>query len=114
MFLPVKTNDVVSRNGVKYVVNSVQLTPDGPVLELYPIRRAPMVVHASEVSFAESGETVRRAKSVGVKAIEAQRNSSGYEGETEKGLVEAEGGSVVIPEGMTMEEAKAILKQFAR
>lgn len=107
MFLPVKTNDVVSRNGVKYVVNSVQLTPDGPVLELQPIKRTSTYVHASEVSFAESGETVRRAKSVGINAIEAQRAS-------EKGLVEAPGGSVIVPEGMTVEEAKTILKQFSR
>lgn len=104
MFLPVKTNDVVSRDGVKYVVNSVQLTPDGPVLELHPIRRTSSYVHASEVSLVESGETVRRAKSVGVKAIEAQRNF--------EDAVSSE--SIRLPEGLTAEEAKAILKLYAR
>jgi len=110
MLLPVKTHDVVSRNGTKYMVNSVQLTPAGAVLELYPIRRAPIVVHASEVSFVDSDETVRRAKSVGADAIEAQRN---YEADgTDKSPVDTN--SVSIPEGLTAEEATAILKLYSR
>ena len=115
MFLPIKTNDIVSHQGMKYIVNSVQLTGDGPVLELYPIRKAPSFVHASEVSFVDREETVRRAKSVGIKAINAQRQLDNSIASDENEEVSAPKGFVKIPEGIEDErEAEKILKMYSR
>lgn len=112
MFLPIKTNDVVQHQGRKYVVDNVQLTPGGPVLEISPVRQNPAVVHASEVSFVDGGETIRRAKSVGIKAIEAQKQFEGYNENADKSE-DMDESVVVVPEGMTVDEAKAILKMYA-
>lgn len=101
MFLPVKTNDIVQRDGVRYVVKGVSLTQDGPLLELNPIRETSTVVHASEVAFVDNEETVRRAKSVGMSAIKAQRMGN---------LPQAN----IIPDGMSADEAKAILRMYSR
>lgn len=103
MLLPVKTNDIVKKGDRRYVVKGVQLTPSGVVLEMHPIESSSVIVHASEVSLEEKSEVVRRAKSVGVKALQAQRNNRQH---SQK--------SLRLPDGMTLEEATAILKKYAQ
>ena len=71
MFLPIKTNDLVVLDGAKFMVNQVQLTGQGAILEIYPVKATPRIVHASEVRLADRNETVRRAKSVGIKALKS-------------------------------------------
>lgn len=104
MFLPIKTNDVVEHQDKRFVVKGVQLTGDGPILTLLAIRTdIPTVVHASEVSFVDKNETVKRAKSVGIDAIKAQQNFTKQNSNT-----------VEVPEGMTIQEAQRILKLYAK
>lgn len=97
-FLPVKTDDVVLYDGVKFVVNQVQLTSDGPILELLPLKAEPTIVHASEVKLADAGETDRRFKAVGLveRTVEAKKSLD-----------------ITLPVGMTQEQAQIILRQFA-
>ena len=99
-FLPVKTDDVVLYEGTKYVVNQVQLTSDGPIIEMLPLKSEPVIVHASEVKLADLGESDRRSKSVGVDDVAALT-------EAKKSV------DISLPVGMTPEQAQTIWRQFA-
>ena len=99
-FLPVKTDDVVLYEGLKYIVNQVQLTSDGPIVEMSPIKSEPVIVHASEVTLADSGESARRSKSVGLDDVATLTDAK-------KSL------DISLPVGMTPEQAQTILRQFA-
>lgn len=90
--LPIKTGDIVNSGGNKYVVRSVKLTSDGPILELLPITEEPVVMHASEVSLADNVEATRRGKSIGVENLPIKTRNM-----TTKFMIE-------LPDGITQEQ----------
>jgi hypothetical protein len=64
MLIPIKTNDIVSKDNNKYVVNGVQVSSDGPILEIQLLSPEKIIVHVSEVDLFDSSESHRRAKSL--------------------------------------------------
>lgn len=92
--VPIKTGDIVNYGNTKYVVRSVKLTVDGPILEVLPIEENPVVIHASEVSLADNVEATRRGKSIGVEnlPIKSSKNIN-----MSKFVIE-------LPEGITQEQ----------
>jgi len=92
--IPVKTNDIVEKNGSLYMVKSVYLS-GVPLLTLSPIQSNEFIAHIDEVKLVDSGEAVRRAKSVGLDMLDNNK-------------------SVAVPSGMTEEQAKAVLDKMAK
>ena len=94
MWMPVKTNDIVIYQGVEHVVKNVQITPDGPLLDIRPIRTESQIVHASEIKLLDTDEADFRGKSIGLDKIDNTR--------------------VTLPTNVTPREARVVLDQLAR
>lgn len=86
--LPIKTNDVVQYQGEDYIVNSIRMTNQGFILEMNPIKSDSVVAHSSEVTLKNPMERVSRAKAIGFSS---------------------ESNGVMLPAGMTADEASKIL-----
>ncbi len=94
MWMPVKTNDIVIYQGVEHVVKNVQITADGPLLDIRPIRTESQIVHASEIKLLDADEAEFRGKAIGFKSADMDR--------------------VALPANVTPSEARVALEQLAR
>ncbi len=102
-WIPVKTLDVVTYNGVLHVVKSVQVTPDGPLLDIAPVKLDSIIVHASQVKMSDSDEAAIRGKAVGYKSVDLDSDS-----------LHANPGSVSLPANVSAVEAQRILSQLSQ
>jgi hypothetical protein len=93
-WIPIKTNDVVLYNGHPHIVKDVQITSDGPVFNILPVKNEPTIVHSSQIKLLDSTEAMTRGKAVGYKTADLN--------------------SIHLPDNITRAEAQRALQQLAR
>lgn len=100
VLVPLKTRDVVKlSDGKHYLVNNVQMTKGGPIVEVLPIKMSPSIVHASECTLINDKDKQHRTKSV-LGRINQNTNNTGR----------TKSVTINIPEGI---DAKDIEKALA-
>lgn len=95
--LPIKTGDFVrvdDGNTLALVV-AVNMTSDGPILEVYKIDESPITLHADEVVLNNPADAAMRTKSVGKVVVNFDQR-------------------ITVPNGVSKSQARKMLNRVAR
>lgn len=89
--LPIKTGDLVVKNGQVYLVRSVRMTHSGAIADVYPVAAQKSTFKVDDFDLLDEREKTHRIKSIGASSQKIQ-----------------------IPDGLTPSEASRVLMEYVK